>query len=431
MRYAALKELQHPSTIFWMHGDNVLSSRFARRPYTTEELRRVLNYYALFAERLCILDICLLNNANLAKLVMRHGYDSFVSEGVLVPLLRSSVRNFEELELHFVRDPTAYGVLDTALLRPYAQLLDTLNPRALKTEQDFFSPVLSDNLHRAFTDLNLLRACGLNPVREEMTSFVGAYFKRHGQESLRRSAFFFLADEITGRGHPRYGQRIRLLSSAVYNNTFWVPLGLRPAFPHTFLDALLKMTSGSSQLGILEKPSEDLDPFGRIQLSLSDLDALTPPEVLEIRKKPEAREYLAGPPSLADSDAASALHIDHLMAYLGRIQTETALAATGRTKMHRRAARSLAIAKWAAPAGGVLVALGNMSLGLAGPLPGIVAGLAWGFGNAFFVQPRLQRAKLRQEQLANEEWRRIKSTFLSDPVLTVTKGVRPMEVPEL
>ena len=103
------RSLARSLTLYWSHGDDVLwSEGSAPGAYNPDQLQALLNLYSLFSERLAVLDICLLNNQSLAELLVRRGYSQFLTDGVIVPILRDSVRSFEELQIQQGQDTTQY-----------------------------------------------------------------------------------------------------------------------------------------------------------------------------------------------------------------------------------------------------------------------------------------------------------------------------------
>lgn len=343
------------SSVFWSHADNVLSSgAMVRLPYTKEDLRLLLNFHSLFSEHLCVLDICLLYNDQLRELIMYEGYDALLSNTILVPMLRSSVKNFEELEYQSRVDQTTYSPLEKAKAQPYAKFLDEKVSAILPTEHKYFRDVLSENFENSLLNSHFLRAANLSPIETYLLKYINAYRERWRTDELRRSVFFFFADELAKAGHPRYAARVKWLSSAVYNNTFKDPLNLRPSFPHTYSEAVLKIMIHDKNALRLDAEYSEEDPFDEVSLSPPDLRLLTARDIVEMHKNSEAKSYFKKAKRAAGESEpfkASKELREGLSLYWPSLAVEISSIGTGRRKARSRVQNMLRLVKWSGLAG--------------------------------------------------------------------------------
>ena len=418
------EDVSNSSAVYWGHGDNVLTSDMVRTPYTHDDIQLLLNRYSLFAERVCILDICLLNNLALRKLLQSSKYDILLSEGILVPTLRSSVDSISELEFMNRRDDTAYVKLDREMGEQYSQFLDAKAKKILITDQAYYEQYLTKNLDEAFYDPELLRQFGLQSVIEEWHRFAGEYKARWNTENLRRSALFFFADELARKGHPQYAARVKLLSSGIYNYTFYSGLSLRPAMPTTYARDLSKRFAQNKEEDLTGSADSNFVDEEEFRIRNSDLVNLNPDEIVMLRRTKEAKSYFNSVRvASGESELSKAAKIerDALLLYLGRIQTEIGLKISGKKKIHTRKSLKLSLATYGGIGGSAALSLGTSVLS-GSPALAAATSLTWGFGS-FLIHRRISK-EIRDEELhANEMYRALRDSIGDDrPVFGSVSG---------
>lgn len=420
------KDVGRSSSIFWSHADDVLSSgACVRLPYTKEDLHCLLNFYSLFAEHLCVIDITLLYNNLLRELVMYEGYDALLSNSIIVPMVRGSVANFEELEYQSRLDETTYGAPDKAITQPYAGFLDEEVSTILQTDHKYFTEALTENFENSLLNSPFLRATGLSPIERKLQKYVETYFKKYDTEKLRRSVFFFFADELVKAGHPKYATRVKWLSSAIYNNTFTDPLNLRPAFPDTYAEALLKILIKDEDAQRLHVKYSETHFLDEIPLEADDIRFLTALDIIKIRKTHEAKVYFKKSKRAARESvpfkAAKELE-DGLAQYLPSLVAEISSIGTGRRKKRVRIQNKLRLVKWSGLGG--FSGLGLTSL-LAGAGP--IAWGAFGFGLIWMLAGTSLESKIwahakKEDLSAYEQWNRMKRSLGEQrPVINISE----------
>jgi len=433
MRKFSEKDVERSSSVFWVHGDNVLSATWGTRvPYSKEELRLLLNFHALFAEHVCVIDTCLLHNDPLRELIMYDGYDALLSNSILVPMLRSSVNNFDDLEYQ-LRHSGRYGLLDTAIARPYASFLNENVSAILPTAQEYFEDVLTEDFEASLLNSDFLVAAGLSPIEVDMLEYTKAYRKKSGREELIRSMFFFFADELAKRGHPRYAARVKWISSALWNNVFITRLDLRPALPDTYSEALLKRLATERDALRLQAEYVNAYPFENTSIDLDDFRCLDARSLLAIRKTSEAKSYFKGARQAArESDPlkASKQLAEGLESYLPSLMAQVAAIATGRQIKGSHLQNRLRLIKWGGLGGNWGIGLANLLLD-ARPIAWATfgAGLIWVLGSSLFSMRESKRAR-NELLLTCQQWEAMKkSQGEQRPIINVTKTRRGEKAP--
>jgi hypothetical protein len=402
------------SSLFWSHGDNILTSNLVtKKPfYTKERLKALLNLYALFSEHLCILDICLLNNESLRKLIMYDGYNLLLSNSIIVPMLRSSIGSFYELEYKNRVDSQAYVRRNKNIVQPYADFLDEQSSAILITPQNYFDEVLTENYENSLLNSDFLRNSDLSHLEHELKDFMQRHFSKGKTLELRRSAFFFFAEALLKAGRTQDAARVKLLSSAVYNNTFTFPLNLRPAFPNNYVAALRRIVEPSLLQSASAPKFREMELLDEVPLSPADVSALTPDILLNLRKTREAKIYfeeIQKAAQMGEAETASKQHSEALITYSRMLATEIALIGTGRRPRRDSKQRRLQVVRWGGFLGGIVIGIGSRVL-TPGDATGLVLGLLWSFGS-FFSQPYLREKVQREERLASEQWWRMKESL--------------------
>lgn len=420
------KDIGRSSSVFWAHGDNVLSASWgARLPYSKEDLRLILNLHALFAEKLCVVDASLLHNEPLRELIMYDHYALFLSNSVVIPMLRTSVSNFEDLEYQ-LRLTGKYGLLDETKARAYANFLNEKVSTILPTNDEYFTEVLTANYEHTLLNSDFLAEAGLLVVQKDLLKYVNQYQKKFGSDKVWRSIFFYFADELAKRRHPIYSARLKWISSAIWNSVFLQPFDLKPAFPHSYSEAILRMlTKGREALHLNTKHIEK-DPFENIPLHLDDIRNLDANSVLEIRKTSAAKSYfekarLVEQESVPSRAGKLLLEAEEL--YLASLSEQLASIVTGRRRKISSARKKLRIIKWSGVGGSIGIALVTLPFGAAPIIaPALIGtGIIWLVG-ASFAESKLSERQKKQTLLARQQWELMKrSQGEQRPIISVSE----------
>lgn len=375
------------SSVFWAHGDSVLSTtRGTRIPYSKEELRLSMIYHALFAEHLCIVDACLIDNAPLIRLLMYEGYDVFLSNSILIPMLRASASNFSELQ-H--KGPT-YRTVANPIGRAFANFLDKISPTILSTDDKYSTDVLSESYRKTLLHSDFLAKTGLQPIESDLRGYTEKYQTKYGTPRLRRSIFFYFADELAQKHHPKYAAKLKWLSSAIWNDAFLTDLDLRPAFPHTYSEAILKILSNERVPMHLEAEYTADVASEDFALTPSDLYCLNANNVLEIRRTKEAKCYFnKARQGAKENDPSKARKhlVEGLQSYLPILSQRVAEIATGKGDEFLHTRRMLRLMTFGGNLGGSLstglglvsLAAGSVALGWIGLGAGALVWILGGF----------------------------------------------------
>lgn len=427
-RKLSKEDVAKSSSVFWSHADNVLSSTtMVRLPYTKEDLRLLLNLHSLFSEHLCVLDICLLNNDPLRELIMYEGYDALLSNSILVPMLRSSVKNFEELEYQSRVDKTTYGMLQKEKAQHYGKFLDDEVSTILPTKHEYFKEALTENFENSLLNSGFLHATGLSQIETKLQKYVKTYLKRWGTNGLRRSVFFFFGDELTKEGHPQYAARVKCLSSAIYNNTFTNSLNLKPSFPHTYSEILFDVLTPDKKALRMDTKYSKADQYNEVSLGPADLQVLTANDIIKIRKTNGAKSYFKKAKRAAqESDSFKAREElkDGISLYLPSIGAEISSIGTGRRKKRSRMQNKMCLYKWTNVAGGSGIALGTPFAGSGPILWGtIIFGIIWCLAS-YSIGFKLSEDIRKEDLSAYEQWKRIKeSQDVQRPIINVLQMI--------
>lgn len=428
------EHLARSSAVFWAHGDNVLSHAWgARLPYNKEDLRLLLNFHALFAEKLCVVDTCFLHNEPLRELIMYEDYDLLLSNSVLVPMLRTSVSDFEGLEYH-LRQMGRYGLLDGTTARVYASFLNEKVSTVLPTKDEYFGDVLTENYEKSLLNSDFLAEVGLLMIEKDLSEFTKKYQKKFGSDKVWRSIFFYFADELVKSRHPRYAARLKWISAAIWNNVFLQALDLKPAFPHTYSDAILRMPMKERETLRLDTEHIEDDPFENITLPLDDIRHLDARSVLDIRKTSQAKSYFEKEKLVAqESDPLKArkLLLGAQELYLASLSDQLAAIATGRHRKISSAHKKLRIVKWSSEGGSIGIALAVLafsaapiiSLGLFG------AGLIWRLGGGL-AESKISENLKKEALLSRQQWDAMeRSQNEQRPIINVSETRHGMKPP--
>jgi hypothetical protein len=416
-RKLSKEDVAKSSSVFWSHADNVLSSN----AMVKEDLRLLLNLHSLFSEHLCVLDICLLNNDPLRELIMYEGYDALLSDSTLVPMLRSSVKNFEELEYQSRVDETTYGMLQKEKAQHYGKFLDDEVSTILPTKHEYFKEALTENFENSLLNSGFLHATGLSQIETKLQKYIKTYLKRWGTNELRRSVFFFFGDELTKEGHPRYAARVKCLSSAIYNNTFTHSLNLKPSFPHTYSEILLDVLTPDKNALRMNTKYSKADQYNEVSLGPADLRVLTANDIIRIRKTNGAKSYFKKAKRAAqESDPFKSCEElkDGISLYLPSIDAEISSIGTGRRKRRSRMQNRMRLCEWTNIAGGSGIALGTHFAG-GDPIGSIIFGIIWCLADSY-IGSKLSEDIRKEDLSACEQWKRIKeSQDVQRPIINV------------
>ena len=412
--------------MFWAHGDNVLSHTWGTRlPYSKEDLRLLLNLHSLFAEKLCVVDTSFLHNEPLRELIMQEGYDLLLSNSVLIPMLRTSVNDFEGLDYQ-LRHTGRYGLLGETSARVYASFLNERVATVLPTKDEYFRDVLTENYESSLLNSDFLAEAGLLVIQKDLVEFTREYQKKFGSDKVWRSIFFFFADELAKRGHPRYATRLKWISAAIWNNMFLQSFDLKPALPHSYSEAIRQMLTREREALCLDIEHIEEDPFQNITITLNDVRHLTALDVLAIRKTNEAKSYFEKAKQVAqenDPFKARKLLLEAQELYLPSLSDQVAAIATGRSRKISSALRKLHIVKWSSTGGSIGIALATLASGGAPniSLAFLGAGIIWLVGGSL-VESRLRKRERKEILLARQQWEAMKrSQDELQPIINVSE----------
>lgn len=430
---ASNADLARSSAVLWAHGDNVLSSAWgARLPYTKEDLRLLLNLHALFAEKLCVVDSPLLHNEPLMELIMYDGYDALLTNSVIIPMLRTSVSDFDGLEYQ-LRQTGRYGLLNQTRARVYASFLNGTVSTILPTKDEYFREVLTEGYEKSLLNSDFLDQAGLLTVQNDLLQFIKKCQKRYGSDKVWRSMFFFFADELA-KGQPRYAARLKWISAAVWNNVFVQALGLKPAFPHTYSQAILEMITKEREALCLDTEYVEGDPLENSTLTLNDFQRLNARNLLDIRKTSQAKSYFEKAKQVAEeSNPAKArkLLLEAQETYLASLSDQVASIATGKYEKIYDWRKKLRIVRWSGSGGSIGIALASLFAG--GPpilsLALFGAGLIWVLGGNL-AESKLSKTAEKEAFLARQQWEAIKrSQGEQRPIISVAQAIRGAKPP--
>jgi hypothetical protein len=395
------------SSVFWSHGDNVLADpTLITVPYRDSAFKAELNWFALFFEHLCVIDICLLNHPILRRLIMHAGYEQFIRGGVIVPLLRSKVANFVELHATTVADPEAFvKPVDLS----YAEKLDAAKGLEIAVHSEAAVSDMPERFIGTILNREAMNAGGMGHLYDPMYEYLRQKGLIANPAGLRRSTFFFFAENLVAPRDKALAARFKQLSSAVYNQSYAESLGLRPALLSQYLDILQSLDpAGREWLGVTRQPAA-ADVLDRIDLVPEDVSSLSPEQILELRALGRhyfglARHVSAAPPS----DEPPLTLIDELQhaldLYLHAVKNTIALWGTGRSGHHRRLHRQSVLYKYGSAAGGIAAGIAVSAAGGA-LLASAGMGLLTTVG-ALFLTDRADAKERVDAALARQEYDR-------------------------
>lgn len=391
------------SSVYWSHGDNVLATEgLVSQPYSLEALRAELNWFSLFAERICILDICLLNNPLLRELILGHGYDRLLREAVIVPLLRTRAADFRELHDQTIDDAGAF-------VRPhsveYAEILDANKRIELAVQHQAAYEDLPSSFERTLLDPAFLKAAGLASIEPSLRRYLRSERPSTENAPLRRSDFFFFADRASASGQPAIAGRLKLLSSAIYNLSYAQSLQLQPALLPAYADALLRTVSDAADADLFAGGLSSATVLDRVDIHLDRVATLTPEEVVELRKH-GAKYFSAAAAAARDRESPELRRrvAEELDSYLHALKNELALLAGGRSERYRRAQSQLRLVERTSHLGGIAVGILSSVAG-AGILQGALVSMIWSVGT-IFASKRLDASRDRMERTTRQAWDR-------------------------
>lgn len=434
-RKISKEDLARSSAVFWAHGDNVLSHTWgaARLPYSKEDLRLLLNLHSLFVEKLCVADTSFLHNEPLRELIMYDGYDLLLSSSVLIPMLRTSVSDFEGLDYQ-LRQTGRYGLLNETTARVYASFLNERVASVLPTKDEYFGEVLTENYEKSLLNSDFLAEAGLLAIQQDLLEFTKEYQKKFGSDKVWRSIFFFFADELAKRGHSGYAARIKWISAAIWNNVFLQPLDLKPAFPHSYSEAIRRMLTKEREALRLDIEYIEEDPFKNIMLTLDDVRHLDARSVLDIRKTSQAKSYFEKAKRVAqetDPSKARKLLLEAQELYLASLSDELAAIATGRRKEISSRHKKLRIVKWSGTGGSIGIALATLTFGGV-PIISLAlfgAGIIWLLGGSL-AESKLSERQKKKTLLTCQQWEAMKrSQGEQRPIINVSETRQGMKPP--
>ena len=413
----------HSSSVFFAHADNVLSLKESMRlPYEQENLQTLLNLFALFSEHLYILDVSLLYNQHLREMLMQNDYSKLLSQGIIVPMLRSPISSFKDLEEQLYSSGT-WGHPDRAVIQNFSEFLDDNTSTVLKTEQDLFGPLLEEHYEQTLMNTEFLKSEKLATIQGDLFGYVRDWQKKHPGAKLRRSVFFQFADILSNGGHPKYTSRIRRLSSAIYNKTFYAYYGIKPALPHVYLETVENI-GGAPIISSNMKIERLVDSApGISSLQIGDLRSLKPKDIIRLRKI--GNQYFVKAKEFNSIKLAN-----YLEKYLVDIRKEAAGLGLGYTKKFNIKKQNLELIRWVGR-------VGSAGLGLVATLPiheinwiALAFGILWteSIGK---IEANIEGKIKNDDKSVIEKWEKIKKAKgTNKPVISISEKIGSLHPPE-
>lgn len=383
-------DVEKSSSVYWSSADWVLSlgpQAPSNKEHFAQQLASYLNYHSLFSEYICVPDITLLNNSMLGELFYKD-YHPLLSNSIVVPMCRSSMKNFSALDEQSHLDKTLYGMLERNKSADYADFLDDKVSAILPMDQKILNERVTHSFNQTLLNIGFLREINLSKINRKLNKYINTYYKEYDTEYLRRSVFFFFADELKQDGHSDYSEKIKLLSTFIYHRNFVNLSNLTPELPYDRLDALLSISARNIDKYIPGNNSNNKELFKEVDsklknlsLNLNDLDWFKPYDIVEIRKSNEAKSYFNEIKKVhheCDHLRATNKLIEALSSYIEYLNLQLAYKKTGKTKIQ---IRNQSYLKWVKGLGlGGSIAITALGGGIVG---GVAFKLIWNIPQSY------------------------------------------------
>ena len=377
----------------------------SRRPFTQGQLRLWLNAQALFSARVLMPGICLLYNPRLKKLICERSYDLLLSEGVLVPILPDDSLTMAELEYQQRTDSTSYRPPQFQKLRDFAAILDDETRYILPIDWQLFREHLTYSLDETLLRPAFLRNSTLHPVSSEVLAYVKAEQSRAPGHMLRRSVFFFLADEL-GTKNLDMGAHLKLLASSLYNRCFADPFDLTICLPPNYHSGL-RLLEPKSPPPVRQPFESSFSERELLSIPVLAFAELRPHEILALRKSEAGLTYFAAALSHAaaeDKENSSQELAAALRDYVLEIKLAVARKEKGPEFRHSRLLKPLRTTTRALLAGEIILVIAKLVFHHAAPpllffVPGISLPLL-----SFAAEKELGSRERREDLHLLESW---------------------------
>jgi len=223
--------LNNPSNIYFIYADDEYE-----RYYNFDTFRAILNFHALFYDRVVVPDSFFINNSHLVELLKPEKRKSYVEQGIVSPCSRSGIRSLSQIHQQFQEKKIIRPSIHHHLTKDY---FDRINLKKgvtweLQTSSATFSSNLSELIESNSDELGLT-VDEKNRLLEQMAPYVqsGTLNRTHVRKLTDASRF----------SRIETATNIKNMTNLIYNFNLPQTLGITAAYPEKLQNVYDKFSS--------------------------------------------------------------------------------------------------------------------------------------------------------------------------------------------